>query len=216
MSLAVSASRPSLAAAGRAPFGPICPVGQTSLDGTCVSQAVADYVGCIRATGATVASDNSKSLSAAAGAAGVTASTEADVKAKLEKRYATVSDTNALEIIRNCQARTSTSSAAGTGSSDQNAEFPLFRFRLQRRGGENNRHGDECKASRANCEEAVTYWSNQEHWAPKGQTLIRINGCSPANEAFCFKSGASNYCRANLATCQIFGETCARWTKWPR
>lgn len=72
-----------------------------------MSQQIADYVGCIRATGATVASDNSRSLSAAAGAAGVTASTQADVKDKLEKRYATVSDTNAQEIIHDCYAKTS-------------------------------------------------------------------------------------------------------------
>src|SRR5258708_5461235 len=82
---------------GAAAVRPDCPAGQTSLDGTCVSQQVADYVGCIRATGAAVASDNSRSLAAAAGAVGVTASTQADVKDKLEKRYATMSDTNTLE-----------------------------------------------------------------------------------------------------------------------
>lgn len=85
---------------------PDCPVGQTSLDGTCVSQQIADYVGCIRATGATVASDNSRSLSAAAGAAGASASSQADVKDKLERRYATQSDANSLEIIRHCYSRT--------------------------------------------------------------------------------------------------------------
>jgi hypothetical protein len=83
-----------------------CPPGQTTLDGTCVSQQIADYVGCVRATGATVASDSAKSLSAAAGVAGVTASTQGEVKDKLEKRYATVSDQNALEIVRDCNTKT--------------------------------------------------------------------------------------------------------------
>jgi hypothetical protein len=31
---------------------PECQPGQASLDGTCVSQQIADYVGCVRATGA--------------------------------------------------------------------------------------------------------------------------------------------------------------------
>jgi hypothetical protein len=83
-----------------------CPVGQTSLDETCVSQSIADYVACIRATGATVASNTNKSLSAAAGLAGVTASTQADVMDKLERRYSSVSDANALEIIHNCYEKT--------------------------------------------------------------------------------------------------------------
>jgi hypothetical protein len=53
-----------------------------------------------------VASDSAKSLSAAAGVAGVTASTQGEVKDKLEKRYATVSDQNALEIVRDCNTKT--------------------------------------------------------------------------------------------------------------
>jgi hypothetical protein len=103
----------SACGANSASARPDCSPGQTSLDGTCVSQQIADYVGCIRATGATVASDNSRSLAAAAGAAGVTASTQADVKDRLEKRYATVSDANAQEIIHNCYAKTSTNPVAG-------------------------------------------------------------------------------------------------------
>jgi hypothetical protein len=71
-----------------------------------VSQQIADYVGCVRATGASVASDSAKSLSAAAGVAGVTASTQGEVKDKLEKRYATVSDQNVLEIVRDCNTKT--------------------------------------------------------------------------------------------------------------
>lgn len=102
---------------------PDCPAGQTSLDGTCVSQQIADYVGCIRATGATVASDNSRSLSAAAGAAGVTASTQADVKEKLERRYATVSDANSQEIIHNCYAKTGQGAVATPSAAAEGAEM---------------------------------------------------------------------------------------------
>jgi hypothetical protein len=83
-----------------------CPLGQTTLDGTCVSQPIADYVACIRATGATVASNSAKGLSAAAGIAGVTASTQAEVQDKLEKTYNSVSDANALEIIHDCRNKT--------------------------------------------------------------------------------------------------------------
>ncbi|MBX3216357.1 MAG: hypothetical protein KF850_30235 [Labilithrix sp.] len=101
---------------GSSAVRPACPAGQSSLDGTCVSQAIADYVGCIRATGATVASDSSQSLSAAAGTAGVTASTQADVKDKLERHYATVSDNNTLEVIRNCYAKTGTAVVSAPAS----------------------------------------------------------------------------------------------------
>ncbi len=113
MRLLVALAGPSLVAllvcscaGGNSAARPDCPVGQTSLDGTCVSQQIADYVGCIRATGATVASDSAKSLSAAAGVAGVTGSTQAEVKDKLEKSYAKVSDENAQTIIRNCDNKT--------------------------------------------------------------------------------------------------------------
>jgi hypothetical protein len=103
-------------AGGNAAQRPDCPAGQTSLDGTCVSQPIADYVGCVRATGATVAADSAKSLSAAAGMAGVTGSTQAEVKDKLERSYAKASDANSLEIIRDCYAKTST--AAGSNASN--------------------------------------------------------------------------------------------------
>ncbi len=99
---------------GNAAARPECPAGQTSLDGTCVSQQIADYVGCIRAMGATVAADSAKSLSAAAGVAGVTGSTQAEVKDKLEKSYAKVSDENAQTIIRNCDSKTNASHAGGS------------------------------------------------------------------------------------------------------
>jgi hypothetical protein len=85
-----------------------CPAGETTLDGTCVSQQIADYVACVRAMGAMVASNSAKQLSAAAGVAGVTASTQAEVKDKLEKSYAKVSDENSLEIIHECDSKTGT------------------------------------------------------------------------------------------------------------
>jgi hypothetical protein len=100
-----------------------CPAGQTTLDGTCVTQQIADYVGCVRATGATVASDSAKSLSAAAGLAGVTASTQGEVKDKLEKRYGTVSDQNALEIVRDCNTKTA-SRAEVVASDSETAAAP--------------------------------------------------------------------------------------------
>lgn len=89
-----------------------CPAGQTTLDGTCVSQPIADYVGCIRAMGATVASNSAKELSAKAGMAGVTAATQADVQDKLEKSYAKMSDANSLEIIHDCRNKTSAAAEA--------------------------------------------------------------------------------------------------------
>jgi TPR repeat protein len=91
---------------------PGCPEGQTSLDGTCVSQQIADYVACIRATGATVAAENAQSLSAAAGVAGATATTQAQVQDQLEKKYSSVSDANVLEIIHNCYSKTGASAVA--------------------------------------------------------------------------------------------------------
>ena len=39
------------------------------------------------------------------GGAGASASSQADVKDKLERRYATQSDANSLEIIRHCYSR---------------------------------------------------------------------------------------------------------------
>ncbi len=93
-----------------------CPAGQTTLDGTCVSQPIADYVGCIRAMGATVASNSAKELSAKAGMAGVTAATQADVQDKLEKSYAKVSDANALEIIHDCRAKTTAAAEAAVAA----------------------------------------------------------------------------------------------------
>ena len=96
---------------GNAASRPDCSPGQTVLDGTCVSQQVADYVGCVRATGATVSNEDQRSLSAAAGFAGVRASTQGEVRDKLEKKYASVSDANALEIIHACDKRTAASGA---------------------------------------------------------------------------------------------------------
>ncbi len=103
---------------------PYCPPGQTSLDGTCVSQPIADYVACIRATGASVASNTSQALSAAAGVAGVTASTQAEVQDKLEKNYATVSDANVLEIIHDCHNKTAPRDEASAPSDVNNARAP--------------------------------------------------------------------------------------------
>jgi hypothetical protein len=104
-----------------------CAPGQAMLDGTCVSQQIADYVGCVRATGATVASDSAKSLSAAAGVAGLTASTKGEVKDSLEKKYAPLSDQNALEVVRTCDTKTAPRSdgeAHQAQSPSGNADLP--------------------------------------------------------------------------------------------
>jgi hypothetical protein len=100
---------------------PDCPVGETTLDGTCVSQPIADYVACIRATGATVATNSARQLSAAAGVAGVTANTQAEVQDKLEKSYAKVSDANAQEIIRDCRSKTARSDEPAPRHSESSA-----------------------------------------------------------------------------------------------
>lgn len=112
-------------ASSSAAVRPDCPLGQTNLDGTCVSQPIADYVGCIRATGATVAADSARSLSAAAGAAGVSASSQAEVRDKLERSYAQLSDANTLEIIRNCYTSTNrldSATSASQGSAQSRAD----------------------------------------------------------------------------------------------
>jgi hypothetical protein len=102
-----------------------CPLGQTTLDGTCVSQPIADYVACIRATGATVASNSAKALSAAAGVAGVTASTQAEVQDKLEKSYEKVSDANVLEIIHDCRSKTAQPADTAGASSPSSSEMAV-------------------------------------------------------------------------------------------
>lgn len=87
-------------------LSPQCQPGQSPVDGTCVTQSIADYVVCVRSRGSTLVADNGKSLSAEAGYAGAKASTTADAKNRLETTYRDVSDPNFLEIIRDCYNKT--------------------------------------------------------------------------------------------------------------
>jgi hypothetical protein len=72
--------------------------------------------------GATVASNSAKELSAKAGVAGVTASTQAEVQDKLEKSYSKVSDANALEIIHDCRNKTAPRSEVAATPSQSESE----------------------------------------------------------------------------------------------
>jgi hypothetical protein len=207
---------------------PDCPPGQTSLDGTCVWQQIANYVGCVRATGATVASDNSKSLAAAAGAAGVTASTQADVKDRLEKRYATASDANALEIIHNCYSQTaslgSTAEAkANSASSTGGPPFHCFTYVYRHAGMATDINGDECFPTKIGCEQSLGFWSSADHWQQRGQQLVRMDTCGPRSEAYCFRgtvtnefSRSANICRATEDFCKYAsaGAACAHQSTW--
>ncbi len=78
-----------------------CPAGRTLLDGVCVAEQVADYVACVRAQGAELASNDRSKLSADVGAFGQHAALASDVQQSLERKYST-SDANTLEVIRAC------------------------------------------------------------------------------------------------------------------
>jgi hypothetical protein len=72
-----------------------------------------------------VATENRTSLVAAAGVAGVTASTRAEVKDQLERRYANVNDSTALEVIRLCYIKTGTAGATGDAGDRQGSAAPV-------------------------------------------------------------------------------------------
>lgn len=87
---------------GPAPHTPApCPVGRTWLDGVCVSEAVADYVACVRAQGAQLDARAGKQLSAEVGYLGVKASAASEVSESLQRRYS-ASDTAMMAIIDRC------------------------------------------------------------------------------------------------------------------
>jgi hypothetical protein len=95
-----------------------CGAGRTLLDGVCVSENVADYVGCVRAQGASLGTDQSRTLSAEAGYAGMKAGVASDVKDTLEKKYA-VSDVATVEVIKTCSRMAEKASGVpGTPSTD--------------------------------------------------------------------------------------------------
>ena len=79
----------------------VCTEGTTKVDGICVRQDIADYVGCVRAQGAQLESKQSHSLSATVGKLAVNASAASDVSTQLKKIY-TASDKAMLAIIDAC------------------------------------------------------------------------------------------------------------------
>ena len=78
-----------------------CPEGRTLLDGVCVSEAVADYVACVRAQGAQLEAAKNEEISAEAGYLGVRAGGAAELSERLEKKY-TASDEAMMAIIAMC------------------------------------------------------------------------------------------------------------------
>lgn len=102
----------SLSACGAATPAPErCPAGRTSLDGVCVSEAVADYVACVRAQGAELDARSSEELSAEAGYLGVKAGAASDVRESLQRKYS-VSDAAMLAIVERCGQAIQAPSAA--------------------------------------------------------------------------------------------------------
>lgn len=71
------------------------------LDGTCVTQEVANYVSCVRSHGTELGSEKSKSVSAEIGFLGSFASGAKDVSDKLNRKYS-ASDKVMMEIIKRC------------------------------------------------------------------------------------------------------------------
>jgi len=78
-----------------------CVGGRTLLDGVCVSEAVADYVACVRAQGAELDARTSQELSAEAGYLGVKAHAASDVRESLRRKYS-ASEAAMLAIVERC------------------------------------------------------------------------------------------------------------------
>lgn len=102
-----------------------CPRGRTSLDGVCVAESVADYVGCVRAQGVQLGGTKGEKMSAEAGTLGVRASGSAELNESLEKKYS-VSPGAELEIIHACNRQGMAASAAPCTSTKQFSGFSQF------------------------------------------------------------------------------------------
>jgi len=87
-----------------------CSDGRTELDGTCVSQEIADYVSCVRAQGTQLGTQKSQSISADVGYIGINASAAKEISEKLEKKYM-ASDKAMLAIIDQCNKMPSIASS---------------------------------------------------------------------------------------------------------
>ncbi|HQY63019.1 MAG: hypothetical protein IPQ09_22125 [Myxococcales bacterium] len=100
-----------VASAACAPKGPVearCPAGRATLDGACVSEAVADYVTCVRAVlsrdAGKLGKEQGQRLTAETVAAASQAQTAAEVRERLERQHA-ASDVGARAILGACGDR---------------------------------------------------------------------------------------------------------------
>jgi len=79
----------------------VCRTGHTMLDGTCVTQEVANYVSCVRSYGADLGEEKNKRVSAEIGFIGTSVSGAKDVSDKLNRKYS-ASDKVVMEVIKRC------------------------------------------------------------------------------------------------------------------
>lgn len=80
-----------------------CPTSRTLLDGVCVAEGVADYVGCVRAQGAQLDASKRERLAADIGYFQAKVGGSAELDENLQRKYS-ASDQAVLEIIRVCTA----------------------------------------------------------------------------------------------------------------
>ena len=78
-----------------------CRGSHTMLDGTCVTQEVANYVSCVRSHGTELGTEKSKNVSAEIGFLGSSVSGAKEVSDKLNRKYS-ASDKVMMEIIKRC------------------------------------------------------------------------------------------------------------------
>ncbi len=94
-----------------------CPPGRTLLDGTCVSEQVADYVACVRAQGAQLGAAKSQQISAEAGYLGVKAGGASDVSENLQRKYS-ASDETMMAIVNACNSRAGFTNTVASKNTD--------------------------------------------------------------------------------------------------
>ncbi len=79
----------------------LCGEGYTPVDGICLNQEVANYIGCVRPQGVELNEDKRKNLTAELGYLGAKVSGEGEFSDQLNKKYM-ASDKVMLEIIKRC------------------------------------------------------------------------------------------------------------------
>jgi hypothetical protein len=84
-----------------------CGKGLTRLDGTCVSQEIANYVSCVRAQASQFGSEKNRILAAEVGTIGTQASGASDFSDRIYRSFGT-SDKVIMVIIKHCNEKTST------------------------------------------------------------------------------------------------------------